>query len=108
VVITGRKGMGKSTIAQYLLNSLLNRYPHTRTTRHTPHSHAAAVCGVSGIPTWCILTRIWASRSSRLPASCPCTSSARPCSVPRSCTWPVRSSAPPPLAFLSCDDTTIR
>jgi polynucleotide 5'-kinase involved in rRNA processing len=26
VVITGKKGMGKSTIAQYLLNSLLNKY----------------------------------------------------------------------------------
>jgi hypothetical protein len=39
VVITGRKGMGKSTISQYLLNSLLNRYlAHTRTTRHTAHS----------------------------------------------------------------------
>jgi len=36
VVITGRKGMGKSTIAQYLLNSLLNRYlAHAH---HTPHA----------------------------------------------------------------------
>jgi polynucleotide 5'-kinase involved in rRNA processing len=45
VVITGRKGMGKSTISQYLLNSLLNRYlAHTHHTAHgTQRTHSPRV-----------------------------------------------------------------
>jgi hypothetical protein len=53
VVITGRKGMGKSTIAQYLLNSLLNRYlahahhtPHAARRTHSPRVRLC-VCKVS-------------------------------------------------------------